>query len=331
MALTAMYRLLRRCCVRPVEVGVLHLSPSLLDRSKSMKTELMAMVETDAYVDLGGVDHSGASGGAVSVLLSCISWVQSECWDGRWGVAVCSHDQVAPTGLPLSSTSAAAVLVGQGTPLLVCNVGEHALEQPQFVSLLRMAPLPDEKLHKQHEAQATVHIGRGEACRWSTIRAVERVSAAQTSLSLSLLPVPNLRLTLLTDDCTLCTRSSLPATRVSRMHFTPKTPHYYCGRKHGRRSTRRRLRQCVHGMLQGLVALAGSRGREAHRQRTHTTCSRGRRQRQMAWQDEGMALWSCLQWSIPCQDGVLLRRARCQPRPCSQWDLIPNRLQYCSR
>ena len=59
MALTAMHRLLRRCGVRPAEVGVLHLGPSLLDRSKSIKTELMALVEAGDYADLEGVDHYG--------------------------------------------------------------------------------------------------------------------------------------------------------------------------------------------------------------------------------------------------------------------------------
>ncbi|MDC0525473.1 enoyl-CoA hydratase-related protein [bacterium] len=181
MALTAMNRLLRRCRVRPAEVGVLHLSPSLLDRSKSMKTELMAMVETDAYADLEGVDHYGASAGRGSALMSCVSWAQSESWDGRWGAAVCSHDQVAPKGLPTPSAFAAAVLVGRGAPLRVCNVGEHVMEQPRFVSWMRIAPLPAGQPHKKHEMRATVHIGsRGEACQWFAVRGVKQVSAAQT-------------------------------------------------------------------------------------------------------------------------------------------------------
>ena len=74
------------------------------------------------------------------------------------------------------------------------------------------------------------------------------------------------RLTLLTDDCPLCTRSSLPATRVSWEHFASKMSHYHRGRKHGRCSTRQRLKQCVQRMRQSLVALAWSRGREANRQ-----------------------------------------------------------------
>ena len=139
MVLTAMRRLLRRCGVRPAEVGVLHLGPTLLDRSKSTKTELMGiMAAGDA--DLEGVDHYGASAGWASALLSCVSWAQGDGWDGRWGVAVCSKDQVAPISLPLSSASAAAALVGGGAPLRVGDARESALEQPHYVSWLRIAP-----------------------------------------------------------------------------------------------------------------------------------------------------------------------------------------------
>ena len=95
MALTAMHRLLRRCSVRPAEVGVLHLSPTLLDRSKSMKTELMALTEAEAYADVEGVDHYGASSGAASALLSCVSVIQSEAWDaaGGWRFARMTRSQ----------------------------------------------------------------------------------------------------------------------------------------------------------------------------------------------------------------------------------------------
>ena len=44
----------RRCGVQPAEIGVLHLSPSLLDRSKSMKTELMTLLEADGHADAEG-------------------------------------------------------------------------------------------------------------------------------------------------------------------------------------------------------------------------------------------------------------------------------------
>ena len=184
MALTAMHRLLRRCGVRSAEVGVLHLGPTLLDRSKSTKTELVALMEASNYTDLEGVNHNSASAGGESALLSCVSWAQGGGWDGHWGVVVCSNDQVAPIGLPLPSASAAAALVGRGAPLRVGDARANVLEKPRFAGWLRMAPLPAREPHKQHEMQETVHIGScGEACRWSAIRAVDQVSALQNSLS----------------------------------------------------------------------------------------------------------------------------------------------------
>ena len=184
MALTTMHRLLRRCGVRSAEVGVLHLGPTLLDRSKSTKTELVALMEASNYTDLEGVNHNSASAGGESALLSCVSWAQGDGWDGHWGVVVCSNDQVAPIGLRLPSASAAAALVGRGAPLRVGDARANVLEKPRFAGWLRMAPLPAREPHKQHEMQETVHIRScGEACRWSAIRAVDQVSALQNSLS----------------------------------------------------------------------------------------------------------------------------------------------------
>ena len=52
MALTAVHRMLRRCHVRPEDVGKLQISSvSLLDRSKSMKTELMTLLEQASGAD----------------------------------------------------------------------------------------------------------------------------------------------------------------------------------------------------------------------------------------------------------------------------------------
>ena len=116
--------------------------------------------------------------------MSCVSRAQSESWDGRWGVAVCSQLQVALEGLLSPSAFAAAVLVGRGSSLRVCNVHEYVMEQPHFVSWLRMALLPARESHKKQMMRVTMHIGsRGEACRWSAFRGVKQVSAAQTSLS----------------------------------------------------------------------------------------------------------------------------------------------------
>ena len=86
----------------------------------------------------------------------------------------------------------------------------------------------------------------------------------------------------LTNGCTLYTRSSLPATRVSWKHFTSlKTSHCYCGRKHSRCLTQQRLRQRAHTMRQRLVALVGSHGQQGNTHPTHTSCWRQRHQQRL--------------------------------------------------
>ncbi|MDC0525429.1 phosphopantetheine-binding protein, partial [bacterium] len=180
MALTAMHRLLHHCFVRPTEVGLLDVEPTLLDRSKSLKTELMALFEVKACADADGVDY-GASAVRPSALLRCLSWAQSEGWDGRWAMAVCSDDTVAQVGRPLSSSAAAAVLVGRGLPLPV--KGEHTtqLGHPEVVSALWTAPLHNESTDAcfchQRKIRATVHacVGPGEMYRWLMMRTVGQV------------------------------------------------------------------------------------------------------------------------------------------------------------
>jgi enoyl-CoA hydratase/carnithine racemase len=89
MAFTVTSRLLRRCGVHQNEVGKLQIGfasgkrqigcASLLDRSKSMKSELMPLL---AEGDIEGVDHYG-DGASVSALLDCVEWAQGKVWDGR--------------------------------------------------------------------------------------------------------------------------------------------------------------------------------------------------------------------------------------------------------
>ena len=85
MALTAIHRLTRQCGVRLENVGLLQLgSASLLDRSKSMKSELTALLEAGGCATAEGVD---ACSGAAAAVLSCVRWVEGSGWDGRWAVA----------------------------------------------------------------------------------------------------------------------------------------------------------------------------------------------------------------------------------------------------
>ena len=67
MALTVVSRLVETHGLRYEDIGMVQVgSESLLDRSKSMKTELMALIEVNAYADLEGVDYYGASASSAS-------------------------------------------------------------------------------------------------------------------------------------------------------------------------------------------------------------------------------------------------------------------------
>ena len=90
MALTVLQRLMRRCSVSPTAVGMVHVGATLLDRSKSMTTELMTLIEGVA-ANAEGVDavqqckpyYCEDSHRRQSALMSCLSWTQSGSWDGE--------------------------------------------------------------------------------------------------------------------------------------------------------------------------------------------------------------------------------------------------------
>ena len=145
MALTVVHRLLRRCSVHTTAVGMLHVGATLLDRSKSMKTELTTLIEAGEVAHTEGVDGFTSRGG-LSVLLSCVSWARSASWDGRWAVAVCSVDcLVPPSGHLLSSAEASALLVGAQQ---VDGNHSDGLACPRLIKRQWMAPLVTGELGK---------------------------------------------------------------------------------------------------------------------------------------------------------------------------------------
>ena len=139
LALAVVQRLMRRGSSSMI-VGTLHVSATLLDRSKSLKTELMTLIKTGEAADGEGVDHYRVSQGELSALASCVRWAQSSCWDGRWAVAVCSADH--PAASPRSSAMATAALVGPQAhadhPVRPQVYGDHP---DRLMNRLWMAPL----------------------------------------------------------------------------------------------------------------------------------------------------------------------------------------------
>ena len=77
MALTATNRLMRRCNMQGNQVGKLQVgSEFLLDRSKSMKTEIVALSGMEQYADIEGVDSYSARQGGIAAFIDCIKTAQ---------------------------------------------------------------------------------------------------------------------------------------------------------------------------------------------------------------------------------------------------------------
>ena len=130
MALTAVHHLMNRCCVVAEEVGYLQLgSTSLVDRSKSMKTELMGLLEASECAAAEGASlYSGAA-----TLLTCLSFVGSQAFDGRWAVAVSSDDIM----LPYASHGAVAMALLVGP----CGQGPRGCNQQMSTLAPQLATL----------------------------------------------------------------------------------------------------------------------------------------------------------------------------------------------
>ena len=105
MALTAVHRLVRSAGVDTEAIGKVQIgADSLLDRSKSLKSQMMPFFESRGSSDVEGVDHYLSN---TSAMLDCVEWVRNERWDGRWAIGIFLA-AIAP------GTTAIAALVGPG-------------------------------------------------------------------------------------------------------------------------------------------------------------------------------------------------------------------------
>ena len=92
-------------------------SESLLDRSKSIKSHLMALFPPGC-ANVEGVDAYQACYGGTAALFACTNWIGSEAWDGRWAVCVCTDVSDAPPQYPfMNGAACVAMLVGADAPL----------------------------------------------------------------------------------------------------------------------------------------------------------------------------------------------------------------------
>lgn len=123
-SLTVVNSLLEKYQVDPKHIGRLEVgSETVIDKSKSIKTFLMKIFEVSVFswtlysscsdaqcillmssefwnlqksgnTDIEGVDSTNACYGGTAALFNCVNWVESNCWDGRYGLVVCTDSAV---------------------------------------------------------------------------------------------------------------------------------------------------------------------------------------------------------------------------------------------
>jgi len=59
-------------------------------------------MQESGNTDIEGVDSSNACYGGTAALLNCVNWVESNSWDGRYGLVVCTDSAVCHPAFPLS-------------------------------------------------------------------------------------------------------------------------------------------------------------------------------------------------------------------------------------
>ncbi|OAY65044.1 hydroxymethylglutaryl-CoA synthase-like isoform X1 [Ananas comosus] len=120
MSLTVVTSLLKKYQVDPKLIGRLEVgSETVIDKSKSIKTWLMQIFEEYGNTDIEGVDSTNACYGGTAALLNCVNWVESNSWDGRYGLVVCTDSAVYAEGpaRPTGGAAAIAMLIGPNAPI----------------------------------------------------------------------------------------------------------------------------------------------------------------------------------------------------------------------
>lgn len=121
MSLTAVTSLLEKYCINPKQIGRLEVgSETVIDKSKSIKTFLMQIFEEFGNTDIEGVDSTNACYGGTAALFNCVNWVESNSWDGRYGLVVCTDSAVYAEGpaRPTGGAAAIAMLIGPDAPIV---------------------------------------------------------------------------------------------------------------------------------------------------------------------------------------------------------------------
>jgi 3-hydroxy-3-methylglutaryl-CoA-synthase len=120
ICLTSLSRLMYRYNIKFEEVGMMYVgSESLLDRSKSIKSNLMMLFNEHNCFDVEGCDVYNACYGGTAALLNTMNWCTSTSWDGRWALACATDIADSPAGYRfMTGCACVSMLVGVDAALV---------------------------------------------------------------------------------------------------------------------------------------------------------------------------------------------------------------------
>ncbi|XP_027719241.1 hydroxymethylglutaryl-CoA synthase, cytoplasmic isoform X2 [Vombatus ursinus] len=156
LCLTVVQKLMERNnlsydCIGRLEVG----TETIIDKSKSVKTNLMQLFEESGNTDIEGIDTTNACYGGTAAVFNAVNWIESSSWDGRYALVVAGDIAVYATGnaRPTGGAGAVAMLIGPNAPLILERGlrGTHMQHAYDFYKpdMLSEYPVVDGKLSIQ--------------------------------------------------------------------------------------------------------------------------------------------------------------------------------------
>ncbi|KAF0853033.1 mitochondrial ketone body formation hydroxymethylglutaryl-CoA synthase [Andalucia godoyi] len=122
ICLTAVHSLLEKYSIDPLSIGRIEVgTETIVDKSKSVKSELMRIFAAVGNTNVEGVDCTNACYGGTASLFNSVAWVESSAWDGRFALCVAGDIAVYAEGnaRPTGGCGAVAMLIGPDAPVVL--------------------------------------------------------------------------------------------------------------------------------------------------------------------------------------------------------------------
>ena len=163
MALTVFNRFLHIHQIDRAQLGLLEVGGAgSMDRSKSIKTILMAAVEPIEDSDTEGLDLSSAGYGGMASMHACTAWANSAACDGRWAITISIDHGILPfeTRKTATLTGAVGLLIGRDAPAVLEPLGARCHGHAWSLSLPVGAPMSSPILDTAHTIQDSVECAK---------------------------------------------------------------------------------------------------------------------------------------------------------------------------